>query len=120
MEEHVRKFYKKPGVWIATVVSILLVLTAGWLLWAETAQAPGASENIEESETESNQDYVGLNESEAVELAEERDRPHRVVHRDGEDLPVTMDLRPERINFWVEDGVVFQALSDEEMGQERE
>ena len=32
--------------------------------------------------------------------------PHRVVERDGEPLPATMDYRPERLNFKVKDGKV--------------
>ena len=35
----------------------------------------------------------------------------RVVRRDGEDLPVTMDLRPNRVNVEVTDGEVTAIVS---------
>lgn len=30
----------------------------------------------------------------------------RVVHRDGQDFPVTMDYSPNRVNLWIDNGVV--------------
>jgi len=44
---------------------------------------------------------------EAVEAAcEAAEVSHRVIERDGESLPATMDYRPDRLNFSVRDGVV--------------
>ena len=50
--------------------------------------------------------FVGLPLKEAESLAEDRELPHRVVKVDGESKPVTMDYRPDRLNFTIEKGVV--------------
>lgn len=55
-------------------------------------------------------DYIGLTVEEATELAEENDVMFRVVERDGEPLPATMDYRPGRINASVEDGMVISYM----------
>ena len=52
------------------------------------------------------QDYVGLSESQARDLARGRDTPFRVVTRDGVSQMVTFDLIRGRINADVRDGVV--------------
>jgi hypothetical protein len=52
---------------------------------------------------------VGLDESEAQQLVEERGWVFRVVQRDGVDLAVTMDYREDRLNAQVADGVVIAA-----------
>lgn len=51
-------------------------------------------------------DFVWLSEEEAMELANENNIPFRVIMRDGEMLPATMDYRPGRINAEVEDAIV--------------
>lgn len=56
-------------------------------------------------------DFVGLSETEALELADERALTPREVGRDGECLAVTMDLRNDRINLeYVDDVVVAAAV----------
>ena len=50
--------------------------------------------------------FIGLTLEAAAEKATKADLPHRVVNRDGEDLPVTRDYRPERLNFTVEKGII--------------
>lgn len=52
--------------------------------------------------------YVGMKEDEALLLAGENKVPARVVERDGESLPVTMDFVPGRHNFHVRDGIVYK------------
>ena len=52
------------------------------------------------------QDYVGLSESQARDLAQSRDTPFRVVTRDGVSQRVTFDFVRGRINADVRDGVV--------------
>ena len=52
------------------------------------------------------QDYVGLSESQARDLARDRETPFRVVTRDGVSLMVTFDFVRGRINADVVDGVV--------------
>lgn len=49
---------------------------------------------------------VGLTEAEAIVYAKEQNVPFRVIKRDGETLPATMDYRVGRINAEVEEGVV--------------
>jgi len=60
---------------------------------------------------ESAEVLVGLSEDDATEAAEERGWTIRVVQRDGEDLPATMDLRPDRVNVEVTDGSVTSIAS---------
>ena len=49
---------------------------------------------------------MGLTEDEATDAAEACGWILRVVRRDGEDLPATLDLRPNRVNVEVTDGEV--------------
>lgn len=49
---------------------------------------------------------VGVAEDEAAKVAEGYGWTFRVIERDGESLPVTMDFSPTRVNVTVEDGVV--------------
>jgi hypothetical protein len=53
---------------------------------------------------------VGLTEDEATEAAEALGWEVRVIRRDGEDLPMTMDLRTNRVNVEVTDGEVTEVL----------
>jgi hypothetical protein len=59
-----------------------------------------------ESASSSVDTIIGMTIAEAEAYAAEQNVPFRVVMRDGESLPVTMDLRPGRINAVVEAGVV--------------
>src|SRR5690606_19236307 len=52
--------------------------------------------------------YVGMTESEALAQAKASDIPARVVQRDDEALPVTMDFVFGRYNFYVKDGEVYK------------
>lgn len=54
---------------------------------------------------------VGQTESGAEQAATAEGWGFRVVRRDGEDLPMTMDYRPDRVNVAVEDGVVTEIVS---------
>jgi hypothetical protein len=60
------------------------------------------------------QPYVGLAEDEAVARAESEGLTTRVVGVDGVHLVVTMDLRPDRLNLMLFDGVVVAAQLDAE------
>lgn len=51
-------------------------------------------------------DFVGMRISAAEKLADRHRIKHRTVAVDGKIRPVTMDYRPDRINFTVENGVV--------------
>jgi hypothetical protein len=59
-------------------------------------------------------DYIGLTEAEADARAEAAGLTTRVVGVDGMDLVVTMDLRPDRLNLILFDGVVVAAQLDGE------
>lgn len=63
----------------------------------------GTSERSEMFEEE---DFVGLTEREAKDKAKAADTPIRVLERDGQPLPATMDLREGRVNLYINDGVV--------------
>ena len=54
---------------------------------------------------------VGQTESAAEQAATAEGWGFRVVRRNGEDLPMTMDYRPDRVNVAVEDGVVTELVS---------
>ena len=53
--------------------------------------------------------FEQITEAEAVAKAEQEGIPHRVVVRDEEPIPITMDLNENRINFTVENGTVIRA-----------
>jgi hypothetical protein len=53
---------------------------------------------------------VGLAEDEATEAAEALGWEVRVIRREGEDLPMTMDLRTNRVNVEVADGKVTEVI----------
>ncbi len=50
--------------------------------------------------------YVGMTEEDALARAEHENTPARVVERDGQSLPVTMDFVQGRHNFTIKDGKV--------------
>ncbi len=50
--------------------------------------------------------YVGLSEQDALQKAANEKKAARVVMRNGEGLPVTMDFSPGRLNLTVNNGVV--------------
>jgi hypothetical protein len=54
-------------------------------------------------------DYIGLDEDAAEALAEENELTLRVVGVDGQCNPMTMDLREDRVNVEIVDGVVVAA-----------
>lgn len=53
-------------------------------------------------------DYIGLTEKDALAKAEASNTPARVVERDGQGLPVTMDFTFGRHNLYVKDGKVYK------------
>jgi hypothetical protein len=50
--------------------------------------------------------FIGLSIEQGQALAERHHLPARVVKLDGEEMMVTQDYRPERLNFTVENGVI--------------
>lgn len=59
-----------------------------------------------DQEVFNDEDYAGLTEQEALDIADKEGRAARVVERNGEALPVTMDFVEGRLNFSIEDGKV--------------
>jgi len=64
--------------------------------------------NMASKQTSDSQAYVGLTEEAALAKAAKANTPARVVERDGEALPVTMDYVFGRLNFSIKDGVVYK------------
>lgn len=94
--------------YIMYVLSLVLVIsscTSQTVPENSDGTIPENPTSEEDTQTEEN-DYIGLTEQEAVELAKEKGEIFRVVIRDNEPLMATMDYRPGRINANVEDGIV--------------
>ena len=78
----------------------------------DTTDADNTSEPAVEPTVESATDVVvGSTLADATEAAEEQGWILRVTREDGEDLPATMDLRPNRVNVEVTDGAVIAVLN---------
>lgn len=72
---------------------------------------PSHANELAQQVNEIAQGVIGMPESQAV-LKLESDpnvvMTTRVVSRDGEDFPVTMDYSPTRVNLWIENGNVIR------------
>jgi hypothetical protein len=93
---------------LSLLLTIALVLVA---CGSEDAELPGEPVCIPEGTETPAPEYIGLDEDEAVDLAEEQGLELREVGRDGECFPITMDLRDNRINVEYVDGVVVGAAT---------
>ncbi|MDZ7744587.1 MAG: hypothetical protein U5K77_02380 [Candidatus Saccharibacteria bacterium] len=115
------KNYKLLSVLLGVTVLILSLIIV--FLLTKPAQAP---ENDNTSSPDTNQEvpnpsepngedqdrvnaYIGLSEEEAISRAEQDGYTYRIVARDGERFPVTMDYNPSRVNFTIVDGIVTDA-----------
>ena len=56
----------------------------------------------------SGEGFIGMTESAAFEKAKQSNTPARVVERDGESLPITLDFTFGRNNLYVKDGKVYK------------
>lgn len=63
--------------------------------------------NEDQTIVPSSQEYVGLSEEAAMSKASQAGKAARVVQRNGEDLPVTMDFAPGRLNLYIQDDKVY-------------
>lgn len=87
----------------------------------KAAQSPPAPEQVKEpaveepvveepvvKEVEATGDarYIGMTKEAATALATKEGRPSRVVSEDGKTGMITMDHRPDRLNFTVVDGKI--------------
>lgn len=66
---------------------------------------------VDDVETFDESLIVGLPYDEATEVAEAEGFELRIAREDGEDLALTMDFIPNRVNVEVEDGIVTQVLN---------
>ena len=73
---------------------------------SDSSPAPESTNDKAASAVPSPESFVGLELKAAQEKANKADLPHRVIHEDGKDFPVTRDYRPERLNFTVEKGII--------------
>jgi len=90
----------------------LLAIAAVFVLAAcgsGDAELPGEPVCILEGTEEPAAEYLGLDEQEANDLAEEQNLELREAGRDGECFPMTMDLRDDRVNVEFIDGIVVGA-----------
>lgn len=111
--EIVRK--KSNGLWIIIGI-ILTAITAGALVYVKQqdkpvqVQAPPAvSRECRTSDTGKeycNVDYIGLSEADAISKAQADGLTYRIVARDGESFPVTLDFNAQRLNFTITNGKV--------------
>lgn len=64
--------------------------------------------NEQQSLDNGSSEYIGLSEREALDQASRLNKTARVVSRDGEALPVTMDFMAGRLNLYIKDGKVLK------------
>jgi hypothetical protein len=67
------------------------------------AETPAATPDPKKPES-----YVGLEEKAAGDMADKAGVTWRIVEVDGKSRPVTMDHRPDRLNFAIKDGKVIR------------
>ena len=104
--------YSKRSRIIIGVVGLLLL---GGVVVVEIARRSAISKQSNQSNSvttecapeNSDKDcYVGLSEEAAKARAAARRLEVRIIERDGEMLPMTMDYRQDRLNFAIENGRV--------------
>lgn len=70
--------------------------------------AIGASTFVNSEQAQDGSEYVGMTEADALAKAAAESVPARVVERDGESLPVTMDFTFGRHNLYVKDSKIYK------------
>jgi len=98
---------KKLNIVVLVFLAVTVLAACG--SGSDAADLPGEPVCIPEGTEEPAPEYLGLNEQEAADLAEEQGLDLREVGRDGECLAITMDLRDDRINVEYVDGIVVGA-----------
>ena len=88
--------------------AIVVALTTGCQQGGEIEEStdPSSSESDPLSESNGEARFLGMEWKKAEALAKELGHSSRVTKIDGEPKPVTMDYRPERLNFEIEGGEV--------------
>ena len=117
--------FKSLYFWLYLIAVALIGVLVWWLISSYPLVEKTDDENTVETidwdddSTVEGADFIGLHEAEARELARKSNTPYRVVSRDGEDVEINPDFNSARINFWMEDDVVVDAMSDNEMNTAR-
>jgi hypothetical protein len=70
--------------------------------------APAAEAAATTPDPKKPESYLGLDEKEAGAMADKAGVKWRVIEVDGESRPVTMDHRPDRMNFAIKDGKIIR------------
>jgi hypothetical protein len=94
------------GVMKTSLFLLVLAAVACQPKNASDSLPPDSAEKQTSNAISTPESFVGMTLEAAEAKAKGADLPCRVVRKDGEDLPVTRDYRPERLNFTVEKGVV--------------
>jgi hypothetical protein len=95
---------------LSVMMVVALVLAAcGTDETGGSAELPGEPVCIVEGTETPAPEYIGLTEPEAADLAVEQGLMLREVGRDGECFVITMDLRDDRVNVELIDGIVVGA-----------
>jgi hypothetical protein len=93
---------------------LILRLQPGSGAGTNCAQVESVEDWVANGTSPTGLDYIGLTEAEAEDRARAAGLTTRVVGFDGTELAVTMDLRPDRLNLLLFDGVVVAAQLDGE------
>ncbi|HET6835806.1 MAG TPA: hypothetical protein VFH30_18225 [Acidimicrobiales bacterium] len=93
---------------------LILRLQLGSAAETDCAQVESVEDWVANRTGPTGVDYIGLTQAEADDRAQAAGLTTRVVGADGMDLVVTMDLRPDRLNLLLFDGVVVAAQLDGE------
>lgn len=88
-----------------SIIIIGLVVATYIQRAGNTSDMPGTAPGTITADT-----YIGLTEEEAVARAEKVNVTFRIVRRDGESFPITMDYSADRMNFEIDDGRVTKAF----------
>lgn len=127
--------HSKPERFVMTPVAAILAVCVGIVAWSpapsQTVNSFGSCKEaggaVMESYPEqcaiygqtyvntaqlSGGSYIGLTEQAALDKAKSENKPARVVEREGESLPVTMDFVFGRLNLYIKDGKVYQVETD--------
>lgn len=126
---------KQTAIYLAAVAAIVAVAAVGIVLWKPWANktidtfqackdAGGAllesypeqckidgksfTNDAQSTSNTPTDTYINLPEQEALNKAKLEQKAARVVERNGEPLPVTMDYAPGRLNMYVKDGKVYK------------
>ncbi|NNC89410.1 MAG: hypothetical protein HKN82_13210 [Akkermansiaceae bacterium] len=83
-----------------------LLAAAGLMLAACSAPPPAAPPGDIPIPPSGKESYVGLSKGAAAAKAAAERKRWRVVREDGRSFPVTMDYRPDRLNFTIRGGRV--------------